>query len=114
MTKLYPSTLCNAHALTFVKEAVPSFAGSNAPLEHIGFHLIKETLVPYSFILDLEAEIMHARLNCFTVTSVTDLISTKFLESLSPLQRSVLGECVMVMIEEGNIPFSLTLPKEAA
>lgn len=113
MNNLFPTADCDAHAIAFVAKNVPDCAGASAPTQRLGFHLIEGILVPYGFVDDVEHELSHERLNCFTVTEVTELFSDTFLRSRSPLELKVLGGCVMLLIEKGLVPFSLVNTKEA-
>jgi hypothetical protein len=114
MSKLFFSADCNAETLAFLAESVPSFAGKGVPKGPVGFHLVKNTLVPYSFLQDLECELMNTRLNCFAVTKISELFEEAFLASLTASEMDVLGECVLLLIEKGYVPFSLINTKEAA
>jgi len=114
MSKLFPSANCNAESIAFVTKCVPSFAGTSAPTGPVGFHLVKDTLVPYSFLQDVEYELTEKRLNCFEVTKMSELFDEAYLTSLSGSELDVLGECVLLLIEQGTVPFSLINTKEAA
>jgi hypothetical protein len=114
MTTLFPTADCNAESIDFVAKHVPGFAGSFAPNQRLGFHLIGDILVPYRFVDEVECQLTHDRLNCFNVTDVTELFSDTFLRSLTPLELKVLGGCVLLLIEKGFVPFSLIDAKEAA
>lgn len=114
MSNLFPSADCNAESITSLVEFVPQFAGAGAPLGPVGFFFVKDTLVPYSFLGDLEYQLTYKRLNCFEVTKISDLFEEAYLASLSASERDVLGECVLLLIEQGMVAFSLNHSKEAA
>jgi hypothetical protein len=114
MSHLFLSADCDADAIAFVAENVPGSTRAAAPSGPVGFHLIKNTLVPYAFVEEVQDELMYKRLNCFAVTKVTDLFTEEFLASLTPNELDVLGEAVLVLIENGLVPFSLVNAKEAA
>lgn len=114
MSKLFPAADCNAESLAFLTECVPSFAGTAALTGPVGFYLIKSTLVPHRFIDDVEYELTSKRLNCFEVTKISDLFEDIYLASLTASEMDVLGECVLLLIEQGRLPFSLIDSKEAA
>jgi hypothetical protein len=113
MSKLFPSADCNAASIAFVSKYVPQFAGAYAPTRRVGFHLIGNALVPYSFVQDVEYQLTYERLNCFKVTDVTELFSDTFLASLTTSELKVLGGCVLLLIEKGFVAFSLVDTKEA-
>lgn len=114
MSKLFPAADVDADSIAAVINFAPKFAGTTAPTGHVGFYLIKGTLVPYRFLGDLEFELTYKRLNCFEVTKISDLLEEIYLASLSESELDVLGECVLLLIDEGRVPFSLIDPKEAA
>lgn len=114
MSKLFPAADCNAESIAFVTECVPSFAGTAAPTAPVGFYLIKDTFVPYSFLDELGGELTYARLNCFEVTKLSDLFEKAYIASLTASELNVLGECVLLLIEQGIVPFSLINTKKVA
>jgi hypothetical protein len=114
MSNLFPTANCNAESIAFITQHVPSFAGTSAPPKRLGFHLIKETLVPDSFVEDVGYALSEERLNCFEVTKISDLFGDTYLESLSASELDVLGACVLLLIEQGTVPFSLIKTKRAA
>ena len=114
MSNLFLAADCDADAIAFVAANVPDSARAPAPCGPVGFHLIRNTLVPYAFVEQVQDELMHQRLNCFAVTKVADLFTEEFLASLTPTEMDVLGEAVLVLIENGLVAFSLVNAKEAA
>jgi hypothetical protein len=114
MSSLFPSADCDADAIAFVAANVPDSARAPAPCGPVGFHLIRNTLVPYAFVEAVQDELLHMRLNCFAVTRVADLFTEEFLASLTPNELDILGETLLVLIENGLVAFSLGNAKEAA
>jgi hypothetical protein len=116
MSKFHSYADVNIESLAAVIEVARPFAGGNAtPPQSLGFFLVNGTLVPKAFLEELESQLSGARLNCFDVTRASDLFEPYFLETLSAIELSVLGDCVLFLIERGCVPISLTVNvKEAA
>ena len=114
MSNLFLAADCHADAIAFVAANVPESARAPAPCGPVGFHLIRSTLVPYAFVEAVQDELLHMRLNCFAVTRVADLFTEEFLASLTPNELDILGETLLVLIENGLVAFSLGNAKEAA
>lgn len=116
MSNFYSYTDVNADSVTAVIEVARPFAGDNdtAP-KGLGFFLVNGTLVPKTFVEEVESQLSGARLNCFDVTRVSDLFEPYFLETLSAKELRVLGDVVLVLIDKGCVAISLTVNvKEAA
>lgn len=116
MTTLFPSADCNVDSIAYVASCPSMRTGKYVSPGRVGFHLIDSSLVPYSFVDEVEHQIQMTgdRLNCFKVSSVTDLFSDTYLTSLTLLEMKVLGGCVLLLIEEGAVPFSLIDERKAA
>ena len=113
MSTLYASANCNAESINFVARHVPQFAGTSVPVEKLGFFLIRGTLVPYGFLDTLTSELSSSRLNCHEVTRASDLFEDDFLKSRTAAELDVIGDCVLLLVEQGSVPFSLVNAKEA-
>jgi len=114
MSNSFLSADCDAEAIAFVASNVPDSTRAPAPCGPIGFHLIRGSLVPYAFVEEVQDELLQQRLNCFAVTKVADLFTEEFLASLTPNELDILGETLLVLIENGLVAFSLVNEKEAA
>jgi hypothetical protein len=115
MANCFPYADVNADSVEAVIDSVPMFSGtSTTPPKGLGFTLVKGTLIPNSLLDDVDWELHQARLNCYEVTKVADLFTHTFLSSLTASERDVLGECVLLLIEQGRIPISLIDKKLAA
>ncbi len=116
MSNFYWYADVNAESQVAVFEAAGSFAGDRytAP-QGLGFFLINGTLVPKTFVENVESQLSGSRLNCFDVTRVSDLFEPYFLETLSTKELRVLGDVVLVLIDKGCVAISLVdNSKEAA
>ncbi len=115
MANMFPYADIDSGSIAALIKVAPELASSTTPPTGLGFTLVKDILVPNTFLNDVEYELgKHARLNCFDVTRVSELFSESFFDSLTSLELSVLGECVLMLIEQGNVPISLIDPKKAA
>lgn len=89
-------------------EVARPFAGDSITAPHgLGFFLVNGTLVPKPFLEEVESQLQSVRLNCYDVTQVSDLFEPEFLDTLSATELSVLGDCVLVLIDKGSVPISL-------
>ena len=114
MSKLFPAAGVDAASIAALISLAPQFAGTTTPPKGLGFSLINGALVPNSFLDEVQGEITYARLNCYEVTKVADLFEQTYLDSLIASEMDVLGECVLLLIEQGMVPLSLIITKEAA
>jgi hypothetical protein len=116
MSNSYSYADVNAESIAAVMEVAQPFAGGHiAAPQGLGFFLVNGTLVPKSFLEDVESQLQSVRLNCFDVTQVADLFEPEFLDTLSANELRVLGDVVLVLIDRGCVPISLIAnAKEAA
>lgn len=111
---MFPYADVNAASIQAVIDSVPMFAGTaTTPPKSLGFTLVKGTLIPNSLVDEVDWELHQVRLNCYETTKVADLFTHTFISSLTASERDVLGECVLLLIEQGRIPISL-IDKKAA
>ncbi len=107
MSNLFPYADVSADSIAAVFNVASEFTNTEEPPIGLGFTLIDDTLVPNTFLDDVDAALSPIRLNCFEVTRVADLFDEAFLASLTVLEREVLGGCVMLLLEKGLVPISL-------
>ena len=79
-----------------------------------GFVNIRGAMVSYHFLDRVERELQKTMLSYFGVTNAFDLFSSDFIGSLTGCQRAVLGDCVLLLLEEGRVPMDFAEPEETA
>jgi hypothetical protein len=114
MSKLFSYADVNAESIAAVIEVAPQFVDTTTPPDGLGFTLVNDNLVSNTFLEEVYFELQHTRLNCFDVTRVSDLFGKRFLDSLAEPEMDVLGECVLMLLERGEVPISLIDTKKAA
>jgi len=108
MSNIFPYADVDTGSIAALLQVAPSFASTTTPPKGLGFSLVKDILVSNTFMNEVSRELgSHLRLNCFDVTRVSDLFTCTFMESLTPLEVEVLGECVLMLINKGEVPLSL-------
>lgn len=115
MSNFYSYADVSAESIAAVINVTRPFSGDYATApKGLGFFLINGTLVPNTFIEQVESQLHSVRLNCFDVITVTELFKPEFLDTLSANELSVLGDAVLVLIEKGVIALDLTVNVKGA
>jgi hypothetical protein len=116
MSNFYSHTDVNAESKSAVFVAARPFAVGKGPApKGIRSTLVDGTLVPNTFIKEVESQLIGARMKCSEAISVSDLFASSFLETLGPNESRVLGDVVFFLIDNGYVTIFLADKlKEAA
>jgi len=116
MSNPYSYTDANSESQTAVFVAARPFAiGKGAAPQKKGFTRVDGTLVPNTFIKEVESQLIGARMTCGECTPVSDYFKPHFLETLNAKEFRVLGDIVFFLVDKGCVKISLDdMSKEAA
>lgn len=85
------------------KDMVAELVGDDVPDGNYGYLLIRDRLVPYSFLQRLVTHLLPATFEYGAVFSAEEMVGSQFLSTLNEGERQVLGDCLLYLIKEGRI-----------
>lgn len=113
-SKLWPSTDCNADYLADIAAGSPELGEIIEAHGRSGFFSIGNNLVSHFFIDRVARELEKTMLSYFGVTNALALFDGEFLKSLTVSELAVLGDSVLLLIEQGRAPIDFAEQAEAA
>ena len=113
-SKLWRHTPCNPGYLADMSKCSPDLGKIIKAHRRNGFFYIRGVVVSDHFLDRVERELQKTMLSYFGVTNAFDLFSSEFIGSLTGCQRAVLGDCVLLLLEQGRVPMDFAEPGEAA
>nr|WP_315491064.1 hypothetical protein [uncultured Rhodoferax sp.] len=106
-TNLYPSTLCDASMVAAMTEDGENIGYMTPPLEHCGYILINNRLVPEAFIQRVIEQLAGRQFQYGCVLSEADVFDAEFLASLDEQEQSVLMFVVLEIVARGDFELNL-------
>ena len=113
MANHFPYADVNKGAIEAVALDMPEYSDSATPPTGLGFTLISGKLVPNGFLYEICIQ-LQGRVNCYDVIGLDELFTPYYLVSLTASEMAVLGECVLLLIERGDVCITLIDKKKQA
>ena len=80
--------------------------GSTQPADQCGFVYIAEHLVPYAFLNRIEIHLQAISFNHEDIFEPKEMVGQSFWDELTFQEQSILGPCLMYLIQEERIALS--------
>lgn len=109
-TKTFPSVKCNPDVLAELLEDSPEQVHSGVADCKFGYVLIKDRLVPFSFLNRLADHLVSTVFSFDKIWSPREMCGEPFWSTLDEDERGLLGHCFLILIEQGRI--ALTFPEQ--
>ena len=105
LSKVFPAVRCNVEYLAYIAE------GDEIPVpapDQCGFYLMGNMLVPIAFLERVNQALQETMIPCATVLPLQEFFCAEFMASLNVYEKSVLGQCVLALLERGMAPMNFT------
>jgi hypothetical protein len=109
-TKLFPSVNCDANVLAQLLENSPVQPDPRIVRGDFGYALVKDHLVPFSFIARLQDHLSSTVFSYDNIWSPREMCGEIFWSTLDETERNLIGHCFLILIEQGLI--ALTFPEQ--
>jgi hypothetical protein len=106
-TKLFPSTPCETSYIDYMREEGDTNGYMTPPLEHCGYSVIANHLVPEIFIQRVIEQMHGGNYEYGLVLSKDDIFGVEFLSSLGAQEHEVLMLVVLEAVARGDFEMHL-------
>jgi hypothetical protein len=113
---LYPAARCNSYLMQELAIGNPGRSTVFFKYHDRSFVLINDVVVPSAFIDDLAEHPMpwNMLFDDDAVLTTREIVGEPFWLGLTDSQRSVLGACLMILIEQGRVVLEFPKAKRKA
>ncbi len=98
----------NPQTLLIGAELAPQDYANMPPIDRIGYLLISEMLVPFSFIEQVKKATAGTTISYGAVVPAEGIVGAEFLKTLTGNQRQVLGEVILHLLERGDVAINFS------
>ena len=116
LTKLFPATRCNSDRMEELAIGAPTRSTVFRKYHGKSFMLIEDIVVPTAFLDELAAHPMSWGLifDDDMAINAREMVGEWYWAGLSNDQRTVLGACLMILIEQGRVVLEFSSAKKKA